>query len=95
MGIAALVLGLLTSLGVIGSSFSQSFDIASFLSGVIGLLGSLLAPWRKAAAVILMGLAAVLLILIGYFTTNVNMLLSGILLHIWTILAAARKPRLA
>lgn len=36
---------------------------------------------------------AVLLILIGYLTTEINMVATGILLHITAILAAARESR--
>lgn len=65
MGIAALVLGLSISLVVIGSSASANpvligwpdanpgFDVGRFFLGVVPIVGSLLAPWRKGAAVTL------------------------------------------
>lgn len=98
MGVAAVVLGLVTSFGLLESSISlnpgfEVIDMPGFFMTLISVLGSLLSFWVKALAVILLVLVAIAVILIGYFTTNINMIIFGIGFQITAILATARKPR--
>lgn len=91
MGIVALVLGLFTSIGGFGSSLGQSVDIPMFVVSMMSGVGSILAPWRKAASVTLLTLAALSFILIGYYTQQILTIGLGIMCVICAIFAAARR----
>lgn len=91
MGFVALVLGLFTSVGGFGESLSHSVDIPIFALSIMSTVGSILAPWRKAASVTLLTLAALSFILIGYYTQQILNIGLGIMCVICAIFAAARK----
>ncbi len=98
MGIAALLLGLVGSFGLLTSSVSlnpgfEVLDAPGFLLTIISFLGSVLSPLRKAAAVVLMTLVSVSVLLIGYYTTNINFIFYGIVFQMTAIFAAVRRPR--
>ncbi len=92
MGIAAIFIGSLNSVGLASFSFSQSFDVITFFCSALGLIGSILARWRKGAGITLLVLVTIYLLVIGYRTTEMYLLLSGIIYMITAVLAAARRP---